>query len=150
LKNPGLPLTYLYVSRFVVVLFIFISPTVYFHQIRTEHGGHTVEVAYCFGLGYTNYHIESRLGSCQLMFAPCIVLFGQSSWDGPVPFLQSPIQGGSIQSNSGEISALLLDKMIYDQNHSTGTVVSQMNPVHGCPFFFKVHFNIVMSSNRSA
>jgi hypothetical protein len=69
------------------------------------------------------------------MFAPCIVLFGQSSWDGPVPFRQSPTQGGSIQSNCEEISALLLDKLICDQHQSPGTVVSQMNPVHGLIFY---------------
>jgi hypothetical protein len=113
--------------------------------------GQAVEVAcYCGQHEYTNYPIESRLGSCQLLFTLCIVLFGQRRWDGPVPFRQSHTQEGSIQKNCEEMFALLLDETIYDQHNSTGTVVSQMNLVNGCHFFLKVHFNIVMSCNRPA
>jgi hypothetical protein len=128
-------------SSFMDVLSVLICPPVYFHQTRTEHSGHTEEVACCCGqLEYTNWHIESRLGSCQLLFALCIFLFGQRPWDGPFPFRQSPTQENTIQKNCEEISTLLLDKMIYDQNHSTSTVVSQMNPVNGCHFFLESPF----------
>jgi hypothetical protein len=58
----------------------------------------------------------------------------QSPCDGLVPFPQSPTQEAVIQSDCEEIS-LLLDKNIYDQTHSSGTVVRQMNPVNGCRLF---------------
>jgi hypothetical protein len=133
------------------VLFVLVCPPFYLEQIRIVHSGHTIEVACCCEqLEYPNdviiiSNLVWEIVSFFLRFA--------SSWEAlgcAFQFRQSPTQEGSIQKNCEDIPALLLDKIIYDQNHSTSTVVSQMNPVNSYNFFLKVHFNIVKSFNRSA